>query len=59
MTATPSQTGNHYGYHASEETPLLFHLEHDIGERIDRAKEQPDLVRSLLATLRKKREELR
>ena len=34
-----SQTGNNYGYQASRETPLLFQVEKDLGERIDVAKE--------------------
>lgn len=49
--AIRSQTGDDYGFVASRETPLLFHLEHDIGERIDRAAERPDLVERLLAEL--------
>jgi len=46
-----SQTGNDYGFRASRETPLLFQLEQDLGERIDRAGEQPERVAAMLATL--------
>jgi len=49
--AIRSQTGDDYGFEVSRETPLLFHLKHDIGERIDRAAERPDLVESLLAEI--------
>ncbi len=59
MVAIPSQTGNKHGFQASEDKPLLFNVEQDIGERIDRAEENPELVRTLLHLLRKKREEVR
>ena len=39
-----SQTGNNYGFTASRETPLLFQVEQDLSERIDRAHEQPNLI---------------
>jgi len=57
MVATPSQTGSDHGFKASEETPLLFNVEEDIGERIDRAKEHPDRVEAMLELLRSKRAE--
>ncbi len=46
-----SQTGDNYGFQASRSTPLLFQLEHDLGERIDRAGEQADLVEDMLTRL--------
>lgn len=46
-----SQTGNNYGFQASRESPLLFQVEHDIGERIDRAPEHPEIVERLTANL--------
>ena len=46
-----SQTGNDYGFTASRQTPLLFQVEQDLSERIDRAAEQPKIVKELLAEL--------
>ncbi|MCH2208633.1 MAG: sulfatase [Lentisphaerales bacterium] len=46
-----SQTGNNYGFNASKEKPLLFQVEQDISERIDRAAEQPKLVEKMLQQL--------
>lgn len=46
-----SQTGNNYGFEASRTSPLLFQLEQDLGERIDRSGEQPQLVERMLAEL--------
>ncbi|MFK7910996.1 MAG: sulfatase, partial [Akkermansiaceae bacterium] len=57
MIAIPSQTGNNHGFQASEQKPLLFNVEQDIGERIDRASEKPKLVQEMLDMLRKKRAE--
>ncbi|BDS06807.1 N-acetylgalactosamine-6-sulfatase [Oceaniferula spumae] len=59
MVAIPSQTGNKYGFEASEKKPLLFNVEQDISERIDRAAEKPELVQELLEELLKKRQEMR
>jgi arylsulfatase A len=59
MVAIPSQTGNKHGFEASEEKPLLFNVEQDIGERIDRADENPELVQTMLGMLHKKREEVK
>lgn len=42
-----SQTGDSYGFKASHEQPLLFNVEEDLGERIDRAAEHPDIVERL------------
>lgn len=42
-----SQTGSNYGFEASREQPLLFQVEHDLGERFDRAAEQPQKVLEL------------
>ena len=46
-----SQTGDNYGFEASREKPLLFQVEQDISERIDRADEHPEIVKELLADL--------
>ncbi|AQT69682.1 Arylsulfatase precursor [Anaerohalosphaera lusitana] len=46
-----SQTGNNYGFSASREKPLLFNVEEDLGERIDRAAERPELVKEMLGEL--------
>jgi len=46
-----SQTGNNYGFKASRTTPLLFQVEQDLGERIDRAGEQTNLVESMMTKL--------
>ena len=46
-----SQTGNNYGFEASRNTPLLFQVEQDLGERIDRAGEQMDRVEQMLEKL--------
>ena len=46
-----SQTGSNHGFAASREKPLLFNVEEDLGERIDRAAEQPETVARLLGKL--------
>jgi arylsulfatase len=46
-----SQTGNNYGFTASREKPLLFQVEQDISERIDRADEHPGRVKELFGDL--------
>lgn len=46
-----SQTQNNYGFTASRETPLLFQVEKDLGERINIADEQPEKVSELLTDL--------
>ena len=46
-----SQTGSNYGFAASREKPLLFNVEEDLGERIDRAAEQPEIVARLSGKL--------
>jgi arylsulfatase A len=46
-----SQLRDNYGFTASRETPLLFQVEQDISERIDRHAEQAELSRSMLAEL--------
>jgi arylsulfatase A len=50
-TRISSQTGNNYGFNASRSTPLLFQVEQDLSERIDRAKEEPELIAKMLARL--------
>ncbi|WP_027075948.1 sulfatase family protein [Maribacter antarcticus] len=42
-----SQTKNNYGFTASRETPLLFQVEKDLGERIDVSKQYPGKVSEL------------
>ncbi|PCI00714.1 MAG: arylsulfatase [Flavobacteriaceae bacterium] len=46
-----SQTKNNYGFVASKESPLLFQVEEDLGERIDRANEQTEITSTLLSEL--------
>ena len=46
-TTLYSQTGNNYGFEASPEKPLLFQIEQDLSERIDRASEQPERVKDM------------
>lgn len=46
-----SQIADPHGFAASREKPLLFQVEHDPGERINRASEQPETVRRLLENL--------
>lgn len=48
-----SQTKNNYGFEASRETPLLFQVEEDLGERINVATENPELTSELLSDLEK------
>jgi len=48
-----SQTKNNYGFEASRETPLLFQVEEDLGERIDVAKQRPEKTSELLFELEK------
>lgn len=48
-----SQLRDNYGFKASRQTPLLFQVEQDISERIDRQAEQGELSRSMLAELEK------
>lgn len=44
---TITQTKDTYGAKASRESPLLFQVEHDPGERIDRAAEHPEIATRL------------
>mgnify|MGYP002629065131 CR=1 FL=1 len=46
-----SQTGNNYGFKASRDKPLLFQVEQDLGERIDRAEEEPKRIQEMLSKL--------
>lgn len=57
-TRIDSQLGNKYGFKASEQTPLLFQVEHDLGERIDRAAEQPEVIEKMRARLQEKKQQL-
>lgn len=46
-----SQTGKNYGFTASRTTPLLFQVEQDLSERIDRADEQTVLIETITKQL--------
>ena len=46
-----SQTGNNYGFKASRTHPLLFQLEHDLGERINRAEDQAEQINIMQAAI--------
>lgn len=46
-----SQTGNDYGFKASRSSPVLFQVEQDPGERIDRAGEQATKIREMTEKL--------
>ena len=50
-TRIASQTGNNYGFTASRDTPLLFQVEQDLGERINRAGEQAKRVEKMMESL--------
>ena len=50
-TRIGSQTKNDYGFVASKETPLLFQVEEDLGERINIAEQQETKVSELLSDL--------
>ncbi|MBK1878998.1 sulfatase family protein [Pelagicoccus mobilis] len=54
-----SQLKTDYGFSASMETPLLFQVEQDLGERIDRAEENADVVERMLKALRDHRARIR
>ena len=53
-----SQTGDLGGFSASLEKPLLFQVEQDLGERIDRAAEHPEIVERLRKKLKNLTESL-
>ena len=57
-TRIGSQLRDNYGFKATEKTPLLFQIEQDLGERIDRATEQPERVQEMLSLLQKKKTQL-
>ncbi len=46
-----SQKKNDYGFTASQETPLLFQVEEDLGERVNVADQQSEKVSELLTDL--------
>ena len=51
-TAIYSQTGNNYGYSGvTFSSPLLFHVEYDVGERLNQRASQPTVVSDLQATI--------
>ena len=53
-----SQLNDNYGFTASAETPLLFQVEQDLGERIDRASEHPKLVETMRAKLLARKQQM-
>ena len=53
VTDTYSQLDDNYGYQASKKTPLLFQVEQDLSESIDRAEEQSKLIEKLSKKLAK------
>ncbi len=57
-TRIGSQLRDNYGFKASEQTPLLFQVEQDLGERIDRAAEQPELVQQMRKKLLEKKAQI-
>jgi len=59
MVRLGSQLGTNHGFNASMDKPLLFQLEQDLGERIDRAAEQPEVTTDLLGLIRAKTEQMR
>ena len=46
-----SQTGDSYGFEATRESPLLFQVEHDVGERINRASQHPNITTDLVGRI--------
>ena len=46
-----SQTGNNYGFNATRETPLLFQVEKDLGERINVSEKHPEKTLELKQAL--------
>lgn len=52
LVRTPSQIGDPSAPTASPEKPLLFQVEQDLGERIDRAAEHSEIVEKLQARMR-------
>jgi len=54
-----SQTGNNYGYTASRETPLLFQVEEDLGERVEVAKQEQKKSSELFSELEKFEKQLK
>ena len=58
LTSISSQTGDNYGFAPTREKPLLFNVEQDISERIDRAAEHPEVVSDLLKLLAGKSAEI-
>jgi len=57
-TRIGSQTGDNYGFKASAKTPLLFQIEQDLGEKFDRAPEQPEKTKELLQRLKLRTKEI-
>lgn len=46
-----SQLSDNYGFSASRQQPLLFQVEHDVGERYDLADQYPERVKAMLSAL--------
>ena len=53
-----SQTGNNYGFSASESDPLLFNIEQDPGERFDVSDQHPSEITPLQTLLQEFRDGL-
>ena len=53
-----SQIGNNSGFKPTKKKPILFNVEQDLYERIDRAAEHPDKVKELLALLEAKQQQI-
>ena len=58
-TRIGSQLNNNYGFRASLKSPLLFQVEQDLGERIDRSAEHSKIVNQLRQTLLEKSAQLK
>lgn len=54
-----SQLRTDYGFKASMASPLLFQVERDLGERIDRAAENPEIVIQAQSALKEYQQRLR
>ena len=58
ITQIRSQIKDDSGFKATLESPLLFNVEHDLGERINRANEHPKIVEKLKARLIEMKQEI-
>lgn len=53
-----SQLKNDSGFNPTPENPILFNVEHDLGERINRASEHPEIVKRLSERLGELKKEI-